>query len=222
MSVKHVSFDVWNTLISANREFATARTSLIAQAFRTSEANTREVYTYVKKQADDISELHGLGMCTELLYGTLADAMHFAGSPCVDDVDLGELREQIDQLFLSHPPHTYPAVREMMDEIRDRSLTVSIGSNSNFISGTLMGPWIAEQYGPFNFMLFSDLLGIAKPNVEFFTKIRESAHVDSSNIVHVGDSVVCDKHGAESAGMFSVLVSSPSAVNMMCLPPTAF
>jgi FMN phosphatase YigB (HAD superfamily) len=60
----------------------------------------------------------------------------------------------------------------------------------------------------FDIMLFSDEIGIRKPNPEIFLKAAETMSVKPCEIVHVGDNLKSDVYGAKNAGFKAIHVST--------------
>ncbi|KAH7913171.1 HAD-like domain-containing protein [Hygrophoropsis aurantiaca] len=70
----------------------------------------------------------------------------------------------------------------------------------------------------FNPMLLSEEVGIEKPDVEIFQRAcQKTTYLDGNvadtvspqEVVHVGDELVCDYNGAQSAGMEALLIRRP-------------
>ncbi|KAL5485227.1 hypothetical protein ACEPAI_7869 [Sanghuangporus weigelae] len=62
----------------------------------------------------------------------------------------------------------------------------------------------------FDPILASDLEGVEKPQREIFLHACERAGVKPSEVVHVGDELECDYHGATRAGLNALLLCRPS------------
>lgn len=211
--IKHVSFDVWNTLITPNPAYAEARTKFLALALNMDPAHVKLCYTKIKAIADGDAEKNGIAFKTDELFQLLYRSIGVFVSPGLHR----EIRATTEQLFKSCPPVLGEGVRELMDWLHERGITTSIGSNSNFISGTVMRPFLEEQLGrPFLTAVFSDLIGSAKPHPEFFDAVAFKVNVfrdppiDRNEILHVGDSTICDITGAQRAGIHSLLIKTPA------------
>jgi putative hydrolase of the HAD superfamily len=219
--ITHISFDVWNTLIKPNPEFALARTKLIALALNLDEAYVKTAYTHVKRVVDGMAEREGKAYSTEEVYKLLFSSMCVSVSPALAK----EIRLSVDELFRCLPPTIGHGVREMLDWLTRSRITASIGSNSNYISGSVMLPWIESACShQFAFSLFSDLELTAKPSKEFFEllydhvnddRYPETSHFpvqDPKQILHVGDNEICDVFGAQRCGMHGLLIVNPDTV----------
>lgn len=219
--ITHVSFDIWNTLIKPNPEFALARTKFIALALNLEEAYVRQAYTHVKRVVDGLAEREGKAYSTEEVYKILFAALGVT----VSQRHAREIRQTVDETFNQFPPTVGNGVYELLRWLEQRRITTSIASNSNYISGSVMLPWIEGALNHvFNFALFSDLVMTAKPAPEFFEELYDCVNADRypttchfpvqdpKEILHVGDNEVCDVFGAQRAGMKSLLVINPDTM----------
>lgn len=208
----HVSFDVWNTLIKGNPEFSKKRIGTIMDHWNLPAATfetVKQAYTNTKRTLDWMAEKHGTAYNCLTIYDMLSDALGVGDS---DKDSLEVLRLKVERDFLAYPPIVIDGVHEALSDLRDAGYTLSIGSNSNFISGSTMFPWLRDTLGYFDFGVFSDLEEVAKPNTLFFAYIasraRNKCNVKNSNdIIHVGDHEICDVHGALKAEMTPFLVT---------------
>lgn len=214
--MKHVSFDVWNTLLKPNPAFATARSAYFAKLLNLEIDEVRRIYTETKKIIEDQEHLSGFANQSHINYQILMERLtehtKFRGEAILP------IKHDIEQLFFEHPPIIVDAVSSTVQRLYDRDITMSIGSNSNFISGTVMREFLTEQFGDaFSFMVFSDLINYAKPAAQFFDRIIDCAsacHGHSCyNILHVGDSVKHDKMGAYRAGIPSMIIEGPTELD---------
>jgi putative hydrolase of the HAD superfamily len=57
-------------------------------------------------------------------------------------------------------------------------------------------------------MLFSDEIGIRKPNKQIFQTAAEKSKTQPCSIVHVGDNLKCDVWGAKNAGFKAIHFST--------------
>lgn len=212
--IKHVSFDVWNTLISANPEFAKARTQLLADFTDVDFSLAKHEYTKLKQKADNLSERNGLALPTPTLVRILLGSL-LPGEPSQDLIRRYIM--SMNDLFIEHHPIMPQSVIDLIDELVSAGVTVSIGSNSNFISGKVMHPWINQAVGEkFSFGVYSDLVRVGKPSAAFFGHIIDEVRarrieVRNTEILHVGDSDRCDRWGASEIGMNALLISDSNS-----------
>jgi putative hydrolase of the HAD superfamily len=217
--IQHISFDVWGTLISANKDFALARTALLSERFGLSAEHARHAYKTFKKRIEREAESFATAYSTDALISSFLFEIEQSPSKAV----VSKLRNDLASLFLKHPPSVLDCNLELVQDLISRGLTLSIGSNSNFISGETMYPWIQNKFNQaFSFGVFSDLEHVSKPGQVFFGKVFARANkirpVDWTNILHVGDNRACDLVGPSHVGMQSKLISNPSELSSTLTP----
>lgn len=209
---KHASFDVWNTLITANPAYAAARTKWIADNFNISLEQAKFVFTHVKKYADGISELNGTQVPTDDLYELLV--RHIDGY-CSTIFALN-MRDDFEKLFIANLPTVDPLLVTALKQLVADGVTISIGSNTNFMAGKIMKKYVLDPLDiPFSFMLFSDEEWHAKPHPNFFgvmyNKVEDlHTNITKSQVIHIGDSERADVLGAQEANMHGILVANPA------------
>lgn len=217
--INHVSFDVWNTLIEANPNFAQARTQMIAELVHVPEELVKIKYTDLKRRADREAERGGTAYSTDALLVMLFDSLMGSADPSASQIFSTMVSHGISELFKEHPPIIRDDVLQLVGQLVDSGISVSIGSNSNFISGSVMYPWLQQVSGHvFSYGIFSDLIGASKPSATFFGHVVDGARgrcggmpSHPSNILHVGDSQRCDVWGATQLGINALLVANPEA-----------
>ena len=195
--IKHVSFDAWNTLISANPSFTEARTLIIANALNTDYASAKARYTAAKKAADHRAEKDCISEPTLDLYTKLMGG---------DSVLAAKTMLESYQQFVKHQPQMPQNVIDALWLLRNNGISFSVTSNTNFVSGHVLNAVLQMQSGGFAFGIYSDLEGIAKPSASLFGMMYEQARKYNPNIrhridvMHVGDNMHCDVWGASSSG----------------------
>lgn len=223
--IRHISFDAWNTLIIPNKEFARLRSEEIAKAYGVSYEEGKLKYTETKRFLDTAAELTGFGTTVNNVWKLLNAQFKHSPVGCLDEEDLIALQLRVQEIFRGNLPVVLPEVVDALIEIKDRSITINILSNTNFIGGAdLLEHVFDKQFGEefFNFTLFSDEHQMAKPNPAFFhtagsraalhssSRPKNAALISSCNILHVGDNAITDVQGAEDAGWKSLFVTDPS------------
>lgn len=218
--IKHVSLDAWNTILIPNTQYAIRRSNILAEAFSCSPEFAAKVYTSVKRRLDKHAEEAGEGYATEYVYNEL-----LAAFPRHLNVDIEELRVlHIENEFFNSPPSILEETKKAIRLLKDRGITVSISSNTNFISGRILGRFIQEQVGNFDFMLFSDTMQMshsakngwfipAKPSHSFFSQVMKYCsalrpEIKAEEILHIGDNEICDYNGAKNFGFQAKLLPS--------------
>lgn len=222
MKTRHISFDVWNTLITGNQDFQPRRTEVIAKHLPVDAAFAKQTYTETKAYFDALAEREGKAhtcdevydeFITRLTRGIGLEANWLGFTPV--------LRSLTEDLFRQFPPHILPSTIWTLQALHGAGYTISIGSNTNFISGTVLSE-ILDPIIPFEYKVFSDLDGYSKPHPEFFGMILDRARavqtaeqpegradLSRGEILHVGDNLICDG-AATQAGMNFFYVRGPA------------
>lgn len=207
-SMRHISFDFWNTVGKPNSVYAKERTKFLAEVFDTTPEIAKATYTRTKRFLDQSAEERGvdhgrrfnlLALCTNF-YDTLR-TRH-----ALDDGLVPVLANGFDDLFAQFPPSIDPLLVEQLHRAHAMEITLSIGSNTNFIVGRTI---LQHCFGglPFDFYVFSDEIECSKPSPDFFTKVFDEAFVCNPtvetryDITHIGDNKICDSEGARAAQM---------------------
>jgi len=97
-------------------------------------------------------------------------------------------------------------------------------SNTGFIKGITLRKVLKslaiDQY--FDFQLYSDEVGLSKPNQELFQLMIKEAlllnHVPLKQIIHIGDNPKADIWGADMAGISSLLINSNNTSIIKLIP----
>ncbi|QIG70781.1 putative dehalogenase hydrolase-like protein [Rhizobium phage RHph_I1_18] len=207
VKIKHISLDVWNTLVKANPEYANARTKYLADRFRLDEEFVRQTYTKTKTWIDNFSEKTGVAPSVEGNVLMLMNNLNVFTDPY-------EIISEFRLAFAENQPIVIPEALEFVKLMRKNKITLSIGSNSNFISGNLINPWLDKTFGGFQFHISSDEAGVAKPSSSFFARVwRQSPAMSKDQIMHIGDNPMCDIFGAATFGFANGYISKPSDFN---------
>lgn len=212
--ILHVSFDVWNTLVSANPAFAKARTEFLAQMLDLDLDVVKAAYTATKTHVDDLAEKFGIGLSSSAVYNDLFERLNVNPSAA----DRKYIIDGVHNLFLANPPSIDKWNRHLIQILDELHVPWSISSNSNFISGSVMFPFLqTELNSTAAGGQFSDLMQTAKPSSSFFYEVLQTAlkrnyKIKAENILHVGDNIVCDGSGPAKLNIQHVIVKGPDEV----------
>lgn len=213
-AITHVSFDMWNTLITPNKNFAEARNAYLAAFYGVPYEKAKAAYTHAKKTLDGMAEENGHGCKIEGAYTILHHQMRDQGLISPDNYQLPDIYH-VQKLFVEHPPEIPERlIFAIKKNLIDQQVTINISSNTNFIAGTtlrlVIEPIFADAGVSFLFQLYSDELKLSKPHPNFFKEVVKQAPVNStSRILHIGDNKITDMYGAGAAGMRNILVKDP-------------
>lgn len=208
MSIKHVSFDFWNTLAKGNKQFAEARKVFVADHLGLPLVDVEAVYRELKDGADREAEEHGIGLSSAQTYDRF---MARLGRPCEDWTPL---RNGMERLFREFPPIVLPENVEALQALQARGYTLSIGSNTNFIRGHTLNEVTISTLGvEWAYQVFSDEVQHSKPNDYFWKMVTDRAWIHTSTkpheILHVGDNMICDG-GCREADIQFAYVNGPA------------
>lgn len=183
--IKHISLDVWGTLISPNPNYANARNKFLAKTFNTDEETVAESYTETKRIIENSTYVLDPFSCVGLLTSTL--------NKRVGKDEIERILWELTELFNIHNPLVNHNIRYALNMLRYEGYTISILSNTNFISGYTMLPFLSGRYGNvFDFSIFSDVVGMAKPDKRIFDMVCQKSGKRPNEILHIGDSVEFD------------------------------
>lgn len=108
------------------------------------------------------------------------------------------------------PPYLSPDAHTVLQELRDLGKQIGLICNTGLTPGFGLRRFL-EREGVakhFDFMLFSDEIGIRKPNPKIFQIAAQKWRFKPCEIVHVGDNLKTDVWGAKNAGFKAVYVAS--------------
>ena len=212
-TVKAVTFDLWETSLfekdgeSARR--ADARCKNLTQAL-----NNLGVRVSIEEMSVAIRETVS-SMIT--IWETNKDVA------CIDQIrliiknaskDLPELnREWINRLFFAYnlsvrevPPYLNPEARKALNDLKKRHKSIGLICNTGLTSGAGLRQFLADEGVAeyFSLMIFSEEIGIRKPDPRIFHLAAERLGVQPCEIVHVGDNLKADVWGAMNAGLKAI------------------
>jgi len=223
--IRHVSFDLWLTLIKSDPAFKPARNKLFAQHFGIARTLTEvaDAFRRFDLLFNQINERAGGNLhYTEMLYIIL----DHLGLPVreVPDEAMEAYYAAMEQLFFYYPPLlTDAGIPSLLERLSEQGCTINILSNTGFILGRSLRP-LAEQLGIgpyFSFQLYSDEMGCSKPSAKVYDAVWQEAQkirpVSKEQILHVGDNPVADAAGARSFGFRSGLLQPGSTLSNLFL-----
>lgn len=199
MGGAHISFDLWNTLITPNPLYKLSRNAVLADVLGVSQSSVSAAHYALKKHLDDMND-YGVSIGSRGCWSMLT---------CIIGVEVDEVKlfSQMQELAKEHPPLINDHLATWLNRLAENN-EVYILSNTNMISGYTIREILNDRGLRLNYsrMFFSDEHLVAKPNVEFFRRM----HMPHDGIrFHVGDNEWADGEGARRAGIQWVRVNSP-------------
>jgi putative hydrolase of the HAD superfamily len=204
--IKVVSLDFWGTIAVFNPDYAAARTEFLADLFGlpTEEAHTR--YKSVKHHSDKQAETFGTAITPLVAVKRLLE-----GKKLTRPMSAVDVLAVTERLVLDYPPILHEEIPVLIDQLQQQDIHVGVSSNTNFIAGKL----VESIYDlPWDFAVYSDELGVSKPDGDFFRTVlargRDRAGaIPAHYFLHFGDNENCDVKGAMRVGMDARRVRSP-------------
>jgi putative hydrolase of the HAD superfamily len=211
---KHISFDLWLTLIKSNPEFKIKRNLLFKDFFEINKP-IEEVSSIIRKYdllTNAINEKVGKNFDTFEIYLLILDAL---------DIDINSIAtEQLstfyllaEELFFKYKPQLLnEKIPTLLNDLKQEGKTINILSNTAFIKGSSLREILKhyELFDCFSFQIYSDEVGFSKPNQEIyrlaFDEIKKIKPLTKQEIIHVGDNIISDYNGAKSFGFAAHLI----------------
>ena len=203
--VKHYSFDFWNTIAKSNPDFKIKRAefvqNIIGHDFSIDSINF--AFGKIGSEYNRAVE-SGLGsILPSDLYLKVFKELKYSR-----EVDVDFIMDEVKHIFLQNPPKIEIGFLNFLQLIKDLGKTISLTSNTAFISGAIIKKYLTsiDIVENFDFLIFSDELGYGKPCEiifdELYSKVKE-LHVSivAKEITHVGDNFDADINGAICVGM---------------------
>jgi putative hydrolase of the HAD superfamily len=216
-NINAVTFDLWETLLletdGANARRTDARCEELRQtldklgvkvpATRIESALKQTMLTLV-----DVWETNKDVACQDQIRSIIKSASN-------DSITLRE--EWIDDLTSAYirpvftvPPYLNPDAREALQWLKSRKKLIGLICNTGLTPGIglrrLLEKEKVAQY--FDLMLFSEEIGIRKPDPRIFHLVAEKLDISPSEAVHIGDNLKSDIWGAQKAGFRAIHLSS--------------
>jgi putative hydrolase of the HAD superfamily len=211
---KHLSFDLWLTLIKSNPEFKIKRNLLFKDFFEVdcSIEKVTEVIRHYDVLCNNINEKSGLNIDTFEIYYLILNALNVN----VDKIGIERLSQfykEAEMLFMKFKPDLiYPRIQLLFKEIVEQEKTISILSNTAFIKGVTLRKlmWYYDLENYFSFQIYSDETGFSKPNREIFqlvhNEIKSFKSIEKKEVIHIGDNKIADYDGAIKFGFDALLI----------------
>lgn len=218
MPLNGVTFDLWQTLLMDNPELGRARAqvrldgaieALLTAGEEYSIDHVREAYRQcyrtchaIRDDDRDVSFREQIeifiGHIDEGLLGRLPD-------PVVDRI----ATIYADSLF-HHPPPVHKDACAVLGRVKELGYRVGLISNTGMTPGVTFRQYMEQlgMLGFFDALVFSDEVKLAKPSIEMFHRTTEALGLPVEQVVHVGDHLFNDVHGARLAGMKTIWIET--------------
>ncbi|MCX6317514.1 MAG: HAD family hydrolase [Bacteroidetes bacterium] len=215
---KHISFDLWLTLIKSNPSFKAERNKAFKEIFQP-QAPPNLIDTCIRKYdllANAMSEKTGKHLNAAHIWALILNELGMDLQK-MDESRWEHFNAETERLFFKYPPVLIDIqTPELFKQLTEEGISLNILSNTAFIPGKLLRPLLVYlnigQY--LHFQLYSDETGYSKPSSEMFKLLIQQAgsirSLQRNEILHIGDNPYADKWGAENAGISAYLFDSKS------------
>jgi len=177
---QHYSFDLWLTLIRSNPDYKIERTKIYHRDFNPSGKSVDEVakaFRTVDLMCNAVNERTGKNIDAEEMFLMVISLIN-DNQLNLNELDTAQLYAEMEALVFNYLPTVYePVTIEVLDNLKQKSgATFSLLSNTGFIKGATLKKVLAklkmDKY--FDFQLYSDEVGMSKPNLEFFNLMLQN------------------------------------------------
>jgi putative hydrolase of the HAD superfamily len=211
--IKHISFDLWLTLIKSHPEYKKQRADFLRREFNPHGFSLQEVIEIVQttdKVSDRINEINGKKLQTELMYKRIL--LKLGNKPELINNDLlVEIKMAGNKLFMNYQPEFLnTSIHSMLDTLKARGFDLNLSSNTGFIEGNTVSSTLKNLniYDYFNFFVYSDEINASKPSFDFFDKVYKQINFQKNEILHVGDNYKADYEGALKYGFKALHINN--------------
>lgn len=211
---RHVSFDLWLTLIKSHPEFKSKRNLLYKEYFNIDKP-IEEVSAVIRKFdlfTNSVNEKVGRNFDTFEIYYLILDGL----SVDINGYGTKELEEFYtlteDLLLQCKPILLHDNIPSLLKQVHEKGKTMNILSNTAFIKGSSLRKVLAsyglDQY--FAFQAYSDETGYSKPSLHMYqyayNEMQKIDTIAKHEVLHVGDNRISDYHGAINFGFDAHLI----------------
>jgi len=198
---KHISFDLWLTLIKSNPEFKARRDFMFYELFNPCNFSLEEVSAIIRRvdiSSNQISEITQIHVpCERMIYDILKDLVNEE----IEYSTILTVKNRIQSLFIQYPPSLYDKdTAEVLSDLFNLDCILNILSNTGFITGrtldTVLTSLRIRKY--FRFAIYSDEIKVSKPNSAMFDKVSALSPYRLKDIIHVGDNLQADGASEQS------------------------
>ncbi len=213
IDIKHISFDLWLTLIQSNPNFKNERNKLFKSFFEIKyDLNlVSDKIRYYDVLCNSINEKIGYNIDTFEIYLFILKSLDYDINCCSID-KFEEFYFESEILFFRHEPKFIENnIVNTLIKFQEDSVSLSILSNTGFIKGNTIRKFLRKYdlENLFSFQIYSDECKFSKPNSKIFQLVNDNVikmDIQSkSDVLHVGDNLIADYEGALEFGFKSYL-----------------
>jgi putative hydrolase of the HAD superfamily len=206
---KHISFDLWLTIIKSNPEFKDKRNILFREFFNIDKP-IEEVASVIRKYdilTNTINEKVGKNFDTYEIYLLILGDLTNGKIDGYNEGQLFEFYKLTEDLLLQYKPLLLNSeIPLVLNSLKKEGISMNILSNTAFIKGSslrkILEYYELDQY--FSFQIYSDEIGFSKPGTAIYqhayNAIKQISNIAKHEVIHVGDNKISDYEGALKFG----------------------
>ena len=216
-TIKAVTFDLWETLLfekdGASAERTSARCRKLAHALNRFEAlvSIEQVEDALNKTISsllkewnknkDVTHMDQI----QLFLENLPKRSVMPKTKLIKDLSSAYVSP-----FFEVPPYLNPDAHTTLKWLKERHNRIGLICNTGLTPGTALRRFLSEQKvsDHFDLMVFSDEVGIRKPDRRIFQLVAKKMKMEPCEVVHIGDNLKADVYGAKNAGFKAIHFSS--------------
>jgi putative hydrolase of the HAD superfamily len=216
-SIKAVTFDLWETLLFEKNGWNSRRTNARCESIAQTldklgvKIPVEHLALAFKKMT---SWLEGVWEMNNEV--THLDQIRFIiktaskGSITIKEEWIDDLSSAYVSPFFKVTPYLNPDASKVLQWLEDRNKLMGLMCNTGLTPGFGLRKFLAREglAEYFDLMLFSDEVGIRKPNSKMFQIAAQRLKVKPCEIVHIGDNLKSDVWGARNAGFKAIYLST--------------
>jgi putative hydrolase of the HAD superfamily len=211
LDYKHISFDLWLTLIKSNPNYKSKRNQLFKEFFEIGydiELVSQKV-RYYDVVCNSINEKTGKNIDTNEIYLLILSSLGYDVNK-LNKKMLDEFYKETEKIFFENEPVLINSnTHQILNDLRNEGITMNVLSNTGFIKGSTLRFFLDKNNlgNYFDFQIYSDECNYSKPNVEIFKLVYDRITIKNrspkSQVLHIGDNLIADCDGAKAFGFSS-------------------
>jgi putative hydrolase of the HAD superfamily len=211
--IKHISFDLWLTLIRSHPLLKRKRAEIVAEMCCLKNQDILQVEQAIKEQDkifDRYNEIYETKIPAIKMYLHLLTKMNIGRRKPTEN-DAGILMNKSNELLMNFMPQLLNEnIPHILKSLRSEGITLSLSSNTGFVESNLLKIILKKLdiFHYFSFSVFSDEIRTSKPSVHFFQQIYTHLQLPKDCVLHVGDNLKTDYNGAVNFGFKALLINN--------------
>ena len=216
-SVKAVTFDLWETLLFEkdgwNQRRMNVRCQNLAQALNKLGVKIpTEQFAFAFKEMTSWLENIWKNNREVTHYDQIQFIVKTASKNTINLKQewITQLSSAYTSAIFDIPPILNPDARKVLQWLKNQNIRMGIICNTGLTPGFGLRKFLANEdmADYFDLMLFSDEVGVRKPNPKIFQTASQELQTKPRNVVHVGDNLKSDVWGAKNAGFRTILLAT--------------